>query len=410
VSTGNVSTPPPQDDIALRDRDADRGLVGQYIAKLRGGDLGALPVIVGVIVVWAIFQSQNDNFLTSFNLTNLSLQITPVAIAAIGVVLVLLLGEIDLSVGSVSGLCAAIAVVMNLDHGLNGPTAVLLGVLAGAVIGLIQGLIITRLAVPSFVVTLAGLIGWQGVLLYVLGDGGTRNLTDPFMVDLTNKFFGPEVAWPIVIALIVVLFGNDIYQRRRRVAAGLTVGPFAGLMIRDAIISVVAVVATVVWLDDRGLPLAVLIMLALAIVFDLIVRRTPFGRHVFAVGGNKEAARRAGISVPMIMTVVFMLCSALAAFAGMMAASRGLAVNQQSGAGSFLLNAIAAAVIGGTSLFGGRGSIWSAVLGALVIGSVANGIALIGLTSDYEFMITALVLLAAVIVDATARRGRTNVR
>ncbi len=397
-----------EDQIALRDRDADRSLVSGYIERLKGGDLGMLPVIFGVIVVWAVFYLQNDRFLSAFNLTNLSLQICAVGIAAIGVVLVLLLGEIDLALGSVSGLAAAIVVVVNLEHAVAGPLAVLLGLLAGAAVGLFHAVIITRIGVPSFVVTLAGFIGWQGALLYVLGNGGARNVTDSFMLSLTDTFFGPAVTWPIVIGLLGLMIGAGHLGHHRRKAAGLDTDPIIGLVLREVVIVVLAVSAVLVWMKDRGLPLAVLILFGLVIGFDLIVRRTPFGRHVFAVGGSKEAARRAGINVTRIMTIVFVLSGTLAAAAGIMAASRGLAINQQSGGGAFLLNAIAAAVIGGTSLFGGRGSVYAALLGALVIGSVANGIALLGLTSDLEQMITALVLLAAVIVDATARRGRQS--
>lgn len=404
----STSGEPPVDDIALRDRDADRSLMSGYIEQLKTGDLGMLPVIVGVVVVWAVFYLQNDRFLSSFNLTNLSLQICAVGIAAIGVVLVLLLGEIDLALGSVSGLCAAIVVVMNLDHAVAGPLAVLIGLAAGAAVGLFHGLIITRIGVPSFVVTLAGFIGWQGALLYVLGSGGARNVTDEFMLSLTDTFYGPEVAWPLVIILLGVMVVFDHLARRRRVKAGLADTAIGPIIVREAVIAIAAIAAVLVWTDDRGLPLAVLIFLGLVVTFDLIVRRTPFGRHIFAVGGSKEAARRAGINVNRIMTIVFVLSGVLAAFAGIMAASRGLSINQQSGGGAFLLNSIAAAVIGGTSLFGGRGSIYAALLGALVIGSVANGIALLGLTSDYELMITALVLLAAVIVDAVARRGRQS--
>ncbi len=408
MSTDDVDRDLIAQEIALRDRDSEKGLVAGYLDRLKGGDLGPLPVIIGVVIVWLVFWLQDDRFLSSFNLTNLSLQIVAVGVAAIGIVMVLLLGEIDLAVGSVSGLCAAIAVVVNLENDVPGILAVLIGLAAGAAVGLIHGLIITLIGVPSFVVTLAGFIGWQGVLLYVLGDAGTRNITDDFMLDLTRTYYGPEVAWPLLVAILALLFGNDIYQRRRRLRAGLVVPPFAGLLIRDVIIAVVGIAAVLIWTDDRGLPLAVLIFLALVVVFDLIVRRTPFGRHIFAVGGNKEAARRAGISTRRIITVVFVLSGTLAAAGGIMAASRGTFVTQASGGGQYLLNVIAAAVIGGTSLFGGRGSIYSALLGALVIGSVANGIALLGLSSDYEFMITALVLLAAVIIDATARRGRST--
>ena len=403
-----TNAPSPADDIALRDRDAEKGLIGGYLDRLKSGELGSLPVILGVIIVWAVFYFQNSNFLTAFNLTNLTLQSVAYAVAASGIVLVLLLGEIDLALGSVAGLCAAICVVMNLDHGVPGVVAVLLGVLAGAAAGFIHGAIIAWIGVPSFVVTLAGFIGWQGLLLYTLGSGGSRNITDEFTLNLTQKFLGPEIAWPIVIALLVVLFANDLYQRRKRLAAGLVTPPLVGTLIRDCLIAAVAVAAVLVWTSDRGMPVAVVITLAIVIGLDLMVRRTPFGRRIMAVGGNKEAARRAGISVSNTLLIVFVMCGALGGLAGILLSSRGLNVTQTTGGGNFLLSSIAAAVIGGTSLFGGRGSVWSALLGALVLGSVANGIALLGLTSDYEQMITALVLLAAVVLDALARRGRRS--
>lgn len=398
----------PDADLAARDSDAERGLVGGYIDRLKGGDLGSLPVIFGVIVVWVVFYLQNDRFLSAFNLTNLSLQITALGIAAIGVVMVLFLGEIDLTVGSVAGLSAAIMAVLNLEHGVPGVLALLLALLGGAAVGLFHGLMTTQFGVPSFVVTLAGLIGWQGLQLYVLGEGGTRNITDDATLALNDTFFQEAVAWPLVIAATVAMVAFDQFGRRRRIAAGLQVGPYAGTLLRQAIIAAVAIAAVIIWMRDRGMPLAILILVGLVVALDLVIRRTPFGRHVFAVGGNAEAARRAGVSVTRIRVIVFVLSGLFSAAGGIMLASRGLSANQSTGGGSFLLFAIAAAVIGGTSLFGGRGSIYSALLGALVIGSVANGIALLGLASDFEFMITALVLLAAVLVDATARRGRQS--
>lgn len=393
-------------EIAERDQDAQRGLFGAYLDRIRSGDLGALPVIFGLIVIWAVFYSQESAFLSAFNLTNLSLQIAAVGIVSIGVVWVLLLGEIDLAVGSISGLCAAVAVVANLEHSVPGWLAIAIGLAVGAGIGCLQGLIITLLRVPSFIVTLAGLIGWQGVLLFTLGEGGTRNITDGQILGLAGTFYKPAIAWPVGIALVGALIGSDHWRRVRRARAGLGTESLLGMSIRHVIIAAIGLGAIAVFSRDRGLPLAVLILLALVVVFDLIARRTSFGRHVFAVGGNPEAARRAGIRVDRIRVIVFTLSGLFAAAGGIMAASRLLAVNQASGSGNFLLQAIAGAVIGGTSLFGGRGTIYSALLGALVLGSVGNGIPLLGKSSDFEFMITALVLLAAVIVDATARRGR----
>lgn len=394
------------DEIAARDRDADRGAFGAYIDRLKTGELGALPVIFGLIVIGVVFYSQESAFLSAFNLTNLALQISAVGILSIGVVWVLLLGEIDLAIGSLSGLAAAVCVVSNLDGGVPGWLAIILGLAVGAGVGLAHGLIITMLRVPSFIVTLAGLIGWQGVLLYTLGSGGTRNITDDQILALTDTFFAAAVAWPIAIVLIGLLVGSDHWRRISRKRAGLVSEPFASMLIRHVIVGAAGIVAVAVFTSDRGLPLAVLILLALVVIFDLVARRTQFGRHVFAVGGNPEAARRAGINVERIRILVFVMSGAFAAAGGIMYASRLLAVNQASGSGSVLLLAIAGAVIGGTSLFGGRGTIYAALLGALVLGSVANGIALLGLSSDFEFMITAAVLLAAVVVDATARRGR----
>lgn len=393
-------------EIADRDRDAQRGLIGAYIDRIKGGDLGALPVVFGLIVIWVVFYSQESAFLSAFNLTNLSLQIAAVGIVSIGVVWVLLLGEIDLAVGSISGLCAAVAVVANLDHSVPGWLAIVIGLAVGAGIGCLQGLIITMLRVPSFIVTLAGLIGWQGALLYTLGEGGTRNINDGQILGLAGTFYKPAIAWPIGIVLVGLLIGSDHWRRVRRQGAGLSAESLLGMSIRHVIIAAIGFGAIAVFTQDRGLPLAILILLALVVVFDLIARRTLFGRHVFAVGGNPEAARRAGIRVDRIRIIVFTLSGLFAAAGGIMAASRLLAVNQASGSGNFLLQAIAGAVIGGTSLFGGRGTIYAALLGALVLGSVGNGIPLLGKSSDFEFMITALVLLAAVIVDATARRGR----
>lgn len=394
------------DELAARDAAAERGLLGDYLDRIRSGELGFLPVLFGLVVIWAVFYSQEPRFLSAFNLTNLSLQVVAVGIVSIGVVWVLLLGEIDLAVGSISGFAAAVAVVGNLDGGIPGWVCILIGLAVGAAVGLIHGLVITVVRVPSFIVTLAGLIGWQGLLLYTLGEGGTRNITDDQILGLTDTFFSDVVAWPLAIALIALYVLTQQLGRIRRVRSGLRTESLTSMIVRHAIVTAAGLVAVGVFARDRGLPLAILILLALVVIFDLVARRTLFGRHVYAVGGNAEAARRAGINVQRIRLTVFVMSGAFAAAGGIMAASRLLAVNQASGGGTFLLLAIAGAVIGGTSLFGGRGTVYSALLGALVLGSLANGIALLGLSSDFEYMLTAAVLLAAVIVDALARRGR----
>ncbi len=370
------------------------------------GDLVSLRVIFAIALIWIIFQLQNDRFLSATNLTNLFLQITPVALISVGVVLALLLGEIDLSIGAVSGLAAGVMAVLNVQHGWNPVLAIVAGVAVGAAIGLLQGSLYTRFRIPSFVVTLAGLLAWQGALLQVLGKTGTVNLTNSSVTDLANTFYSPGVGWTITAAAIGVFALVTLGGYRRRVSRGVTSEPFGLLLLRVIVFSAVAIVALLIFNSDRGLPLAALILLAFVIGFQLLTTRTTFGRHLFAVGGNAEAARRAGIRVDGIRIVAFTLCSSMAAVGGVMAASRLLAVNQSSGGSDLLLLAIAGPVIAGTSLFGGRGSVWSALLGAIVIGSISNGMDLLALESSVKFMVTGGVLLAAVVVDALARMRR----
>jgi D-xylose transport system permease protein len=381
-------------------------LAGLRVRVLQG-EVGALPVILGLVLIWAIFQFLNPNFLTPRNLTNLVIQIADIGTIAVGVVLVLLLGEIDLSVGAVSGLCAAIMAVLNVKHGVAAVPAIAAGILAGLVIGLFQGAFFTRFRIPSFVVTLAGLLAWQGVLLLVLGQTGTINLFDPGIDSLAGTFLPVTAGWALAVVVIVAFAASVLWRRMRRRSAGLAVGSItAELVVPVGIAAVVILAATAVLNADRGLPLALLILLGLALLLQLLVTRTRFGRYVFAVGGNAEAARRAGIRVDDIRLLVFGLTGALAACGGILAASRLLAVNQSSGAGDVLLNSIASAVIGGTSLFGGRGSVWSAVTGALVIGSISNGMFLLSVASSTRYIVTGAVLLAAVTIDALARRSR----
>jgi D-xylose transport system permease protein len=370
------------------------------------GDLAELRVVVVLAVIWAIFYSQEDRFLSSVNLTNLVLQATAVGLVAIGVTLVLLLGEIDLSVGAVSGVCAAIVAVLAEQEGWSPYLAIAAGVLAGSAIGLFQGSVFTRFGIPSFVVTLAGLLAWPGAQLEVLGETGTVNLTDPKITGLTSTFYSDTVGWTFAILAIAAFAAFTLLGRQRRVREGLSAPPLSTLVLRIVLVAVVVLVAIWVLNDDRGLPLAVLILLGFVLLFFYVTTRTTFGRHIFAVGGNAEAARRAGIKVTRVRVIVFMIASTMAAIGGIMAASRLLAVNQSSGSGDFLLLAIAAPVIAGTSLFGGRGSVWHALLGALVIQSISNGMDLLGYETAVKFMVTGAVLLAAVVIDAIARRQR----
>jgi D-xylose transport system permease protein len=370
------------------------------------GDLASLRVVLGLAVIWAIFQLQNDRFLSAENLTNLMLQITAVGLISIGVVYVLLLGEIDLSVGAVSGLAAAVVAVLNVKHGWSPYLAIAAGVLVGTAIGVFQGSIFTRFGVPSFVVTLAGLLAWQGALLQVLGSTGSINITNPKITGLANTFYSDTVGW-IFAAIVIGLYGGLVLiGHRRRVAAGLAGEGMTTLGLRIALVAAVVIVAVAILNSDRGLPLALLILLAFVIGMEYVVRRTRFGRHIYAVGGNVEAARRAGIRIDAVRVAVFAIGSSMAAIGGILAASRLLAVNQSSGGSDLLLLAIAGPVIAGTSLFGGRGSVWTALLGALVIGSISNGMDLLALSSSVKFMVTGGVLLIAVVVDAIARQQR----
>ncbi len=378
----------------------------ETLRRIVQGDLASLRVVIGLALIWAIFQFENDRFLSAENLTNLMLQITAVGLISVGIVFVLLLGEIDLSVGAVSGLAAAVMAVLNVQHGWSPYLAIAAAVVVGLAIGLLQGSLFSRFGVPSFVVTLAGLLAWQGALLQVLGSTGSINLTDPKITGLANTFYSDAVGW-IFAAIAIAGYGAVLaigYKRRRD--AGLDAQNPTGLIVRFVAVAVVVIVAIVVLNSDRGLPLALLILMGFVVGMEYVVKMTRFGRHVFAVGGNAEAARRAGISVNGIRIAVFGIAGTMAAIGGILAASRLLAVNQNSGGNELLLLAIAGPVIAGTSLFGGRGSVWTALLGALVIGSISNGMDLLALSSAVKFMVTGGVLLLAVLVDAIARNQR----
>jgi D-xylose transport system permease protein len=374
--------------------------------RITQGDVGSLPVIAGLILIWIVFDYLNPNFLSPRNLTNLVVQIADIGVVSVGIVLVLLLGEIDLSVGSVYGLGSAVMAVLSVKHGWAAAPAIGAGILTGTAIGTFQGFFFTRFKIPSFVVTLAGLLTWFGAQLHTLGETGTLNLNDPTIQQLAGQFFSSTVGWSLAVVVVVWLAVDLAISRRRRAVAGLQQTGLIGDLVKFGAIVAVVIGATAVFAADRGVPLALLILLGFVVGFDLLTRRTKFGRHIFAVGGNAEAARRAGISVNGIRVAVFALCGTMAAAGGIMGASNLLAVNYNSGTGDTLLNAIAGAVIGGTSLFGGRGTVWSALTGALVIGSINNGLALLSAASDVKFMITGGVLLAAVTIDAVARQGR----
>ncbi|GAA1375473.1 ABC transporter permease [Catellatospora chokoriensis] len=401
------AVPPPTPATELS---SPKEAVGGWLQTLRTGDIGSLPIIIGLILIVIVFQSLNPTFLNAFNLVNLCLQIAALGIMATGITLVLMLGEIDLSIGSVSGLAAAVLLVTHVNHGYAPLLAVLVAVLVGTLVGLIQGSIFAKIGVPSFIVTLAGLLIWQGVQLRVLGEQGTINLPPAGTLVRWAQFsFVPRWLAITLAALAPLLYLLlSLLTRRRRAAAELPVTPL-WLPIAVAVILLVLLQLVVAKLYlDRGVPWTFVFMVLVVVFFDWLLRRTAYGRKIFAVGGNIEAARRAGINVDWIRISVFALCSTLAAVSGVVAAMRLGFANQQSGSGETLINAIAAAVIGGTSLFGGRTRRYAPLLGALVIGSIANGLELLSLSSDVRLIVTGTVLLAAVVIDALVQRSRTS--
>src|ERR687891_1607290 len=373
------------------------------------GDLVSVRVILAIAVIWIIFQAENDRFLSAVNLTNLILQITAVGLISVGVVFVLLLGEIDLSVGAVSGVTSALMAVLNVQHGWDPYLAIAAAVILGLAIGLLQGALFSSFGVPSFIITLAGLLAWQGLLLYVLGDAGSVNVTDGKIVGLANHFYSDAAGWVFAAVVIVAYAGTALWSLRSRRAAGLADTDAAGPIARIVVVAAATIAIVAVLNAARGVPLAVLILVAFVAGMQYVATRTVFGRHVFAVGGNAEAARRAGIRIRRIRIIVFGISGTMAAVGGILAASRLLAVDQSSGGSDLLLFAIAGPVIAGTSLFGGRGSVWSPLLGAITIGSISNGMDLLALQSSVKFMVTGGVLVAAVLVDALARRSRQAV-
>jgi len=370
------------------------------------GDRASVRVIGAIAVIWLIFQLENGRFLSAVNLTNLLLQVTATGLISVGVVFVLLLGEIDLSVGAVSGVTSALMAVLNVQHGWNPYLAIAAAIALGLAIGLLQGTLFSSFGVPSFIITLAGLLTWEGLQLYILGDTGSVNVTDGKIVGLANHFYSDAAGWAFAAIVIVAFAATALMSLRSRRAAGLADTDAAGPIARIVTMAAATIAVVAVLNANRGVPLALLILVAFVAGMQYVAARTFFGRHVFAVGGNAEAARRAGIRTKRIRIVVFGISGTMAAIGGILAASRLLAVDQSSGGSDLLLFAIAGPVIAGTSLFGGRGSVWSALLGAITIGSISNGMDLLALQSSVKFMVTGGVLAVAVIVDALARRHR----
>lgn len=379
-------------------------------ARLRGGDLGSMPVVVGLIVISIVFYLQEPAFLSSRSLVTITQFAAPVGLIALGIVLVLLLGEIDLSVGSMSGLAAAIMAVLVVNQVQSMLVGFLAGIATGVAVGALYAALYVRVGVPSFVITLAGLLGFQGLLLYVLGKDGTINIPeDSWLVQFARyEFVKGAAAYLLVLVVVGLYVAANLIGARRRTAAELSAPSLASLLIRAGLLAAALLFLTYYLGLDRGWGYLWLFFVALVVLMDLALRKTRWGRHVFAVGGNEEAARRSGIKVGRIYLSVFVLCSTLAALGGLLAAGQQTSVSQASGTTDTNLTAIAAAVIGGTSLFGGRGSAYSAMLGIIVLQAIQSGLNLIGVDSSVRFMVTGAVLLLAVAIDSVARRARTS--
>jgi D-xylose transport system permease protein len=381
----------------------------QFVNRLKGGELGSLPVVAGLVIICAVFYALEPRFLSSFTLVSIMQFAAPVGVISLGIVLVLLLGEIDLSVGSVSGFAAAIMAIVVVRESQSFVVGLLAGIAIGVAVGLLYSLLYVKVGVPSFVFSLAGLIAFQGALLYVLGEQGTINLpTDSWFIQFARfKFLPDAVAYLLVAVICAVYLASQLFGRARRVKAGLSAS-WLPLAIAKTVVMAVGLGFLTYYLGiDRGWSYLFLVFVALVVLMDLALRKTTWGRHLFAVGGNEEAARRSGIRVGLIYTSVFVGCSTLAALGGLLGAGLQTSVSQTTGTGDTNLTAIAAAVIGGTSLFGGRGSAYSALFGILVLQAIARGLNLLGVESDVRFMITGGVLLLAVAIDSVSRKART---
>lgn len=400
-------------DIADERLIQSQGLGGQARAvwnRLKGGELGMLPVVIGLIVISLVFYSQEPTFLSSKSLVNITLFAAPVGVIALGIVLVLLLGEIDLSVGSVSGFAAASMAVLVANRSQSLVVGMIAGILIGTLIGSVYALLYTRLGVPSFVFSLAGLLGFQGALLYVLGDQGTIVLpTDSGLRQFARERFLSDGAAYVLLAVVVLAYvGSQLLMVRRRKAAGLTPPNLTMVGIKAVLLAGGLGFLTYYLGIDRGWGYLFVLFVALVVVMDLMLRKTTWGRHVYAVGGNEEAARRAGIKVGRIYFSVFAATSTFAALGGILLAGQLTSVSQSSGTTDTNLTAIAAAVIGGTSLFGGRGSAYSALLGIIVLQAIQSGLNLMNVDSSVRFMVTGAVLLLAVAIDSVSRRVRSS--
>jgi D-xylose transport system permease protein len=390
--------------------------VRSYLRRVRGGDMGSLPAILGLVVLFIVFGVANERFTSALNLANLVTQAGSICVLAMGLVFVLLIGDIDLSAGVAGGVSACAMGLTIVNHGWPWWAAILAGVASGAVIGLAIGVLCAKLGIPSFVVTLGFFLGLQGVTLKLIGEGGSVRVDDPVIRGITIDNMSVTAGWVCALLIVAGFAGLELYRHRTKVSLRLVHAPIGVVIARIAGVAVVTLGVTYVLninrsvnpnVEIRGIPYVLPLVGVLLIALTLVLSRTSYGRHIYAVGGNAEAARRAGINVARIRMSVFIVCSSLAALSGIIAASYGGKVSASSGAGNVLLYAVGAAVIGGTSLFGGKGRALDAVIGGVVVATIANGLGLLNQASYINFLVTGGVLLLAASVDAISRRRRS---
>ena len=391
-----------------------KGAASNYLSRIKSGDIGSLPAVLGLVSLVAVFGFMSEFFLTNRNFANLLTQAAPVMVIAMGLVFVLLLGEIDLSAGYASGVCGAVLVLLVTNHGWSWYTALGASIAVGALLGTLIGTLVSRLGIPSFVVTLAAFLAFQGILLLLAGEGGTIPIADKTILAVENSNLTPVqgwVLWAVTSALYVVSGLNRINSRRK---AGLVVELTQLWAMKTVGLLLITGLAVFELNQERGLsatnstkgvPIVAPLILVILVAGTFLLSKTAFGRHIYAVGGNAEAARRAGINVKRVRTIAFVLCSALASVAGMLFASRMNSISPSTGGSSTLLYAVGAAVIGGVSLFGGKGRMRDAILGGLVVAVIDNGMGLLGYGAGIQFLVTGAVLLVSAGVDAISRRG-----
>lgn len=399
---------------ATLEKETLKGAASNYFSRVKAGDIGSLPAVLGLVSLVAVFGAMSEYFLTNRNFANLLTQAAPVMVIAMGLVFVLLLGEIDLAAGYASGVCGAVLVLLVTNHGWSWYTALAASIAVGAALGTMIGTLVSRLGIPSFVVTLAAFLAFQGILLLLAGEGGTIPIADKTILAVENSNLTPTqgwILWAVTSALYVVTGLNRINSRRR---AGLVVELTQLWAMKTIALLVITGLAVFQLNQERGLsatnstkgvPIVAPLILLILVAGTFLLSRTAFGRHIYAVGGNAEAARRAGINVKRVRTVAFVLCSSLAAVAGMLFASRMNSISPSTGGSSTLLYAVGAAVIGGVSLFGGKGRMRDAILGGLVVAVIDNGMGLLGYGAGIQFLVTGAVLLVSAGVDAISRRG-----